>query len=77
MPRKPAFAYEEDATGHHPSKLHQGNNLPERCSWPLRSTGKLVRMSLFVEFDGGSAHAALRMVNLRRQYVDQLTMLRP
>ncbi len=43
----------------------------------LRSTGKLARMSLFVKSDGGSGEAALRMVNLLRQYVDHLTILAP
>jgi len=43
----------------------------------LRNTGKLPRMSLFVKSDGGSGQASLRMVNLLRQYVDQLTVLAP
>ncbi len=43
----------------------------------LRSTGKLKRMSLFLKSDGGSGQAALRMVNLLRQYVDHLTVLAP
>jgi len=43
----------------------------------LRSTGKLRRMSFFVKSDGGSGQASLRMVNLLRQYVDQLTVLAP
>jgi len=43
----------------------------------LRSTGKLPRMSLFLKSDGGSGQAALRMVNLLRQYADHLTILAP
>jgi hypothetical protein len=43
----------------------------------LQSTGRLDRLSLFVKSDGGSGQAALRMVNLLRQFVDHLTALAP
>src|SRR6266568_2462958 len=43
----------------------------------IRSTGKLERLSLFMKSDGGSGHAALRMVNLLRRYVKHLTVLTP
>jgi hypothetical protein len=43
----------------------------------LHETGKIDRLSLFVKSDGGSGQAALRMVNLLRQYVKHLTILAP
>src|SRR5579859_3784797 len=43
----------------------------------LSSMGKLERMSFFIKSDGGSGQASLRMVNLLRQFVGQLTVLAP
>jgi hypothetical protein len=43
----------------------------------LRSTDKVDRVSLFIKSDGGSGQAALRMVNLLRQYAKHLTVLAP
>jgi len=43
----------------------------------LQNTGRLSRLSVFVKSDGGSGQAALRMVNLLRQFVDRLTVLAP
>jgi len=41
----------------------------------LRSMGKVERLSLFIKSDGGYGQASLRMVNLLRQYVGQLTVV--
>ncbi|HWX54444.1 MAG TPA: hypothetical protein VN176_07615 [Verrucomicrobiae bacterium] len=43
----------------------------------LRSMGKLERLSFFIKSDGGYGQASLRMVNLLRQFVGQLTVLTP
>jgi hypothetical protein len=43
----------------------------------LSSMGKLERLSFFIKSDGGSGQASLRMVNLLRQFVGQLTVLAP
>jgi hypothetical protein len=43
----------------------------------LRSIGKVDRLSFFIKSDGGNGQASLRMVNLLRQYVRQLTVLCP
>ena len=43
----------------------------------LRSMGKLERLSFFIKSDGGYGQASLRMVNLLRQFVGQLTVLAP
>ncbi len=43
----------------------------------LRSMGKLDRLSFFIKSDGGYGQASLRMVNLLRQFVGQLTVLAP
>jgi Serine dehydrogenase proteinase len=43
----------------------------------LRSIGRVDRLSLFIKSDGGSGQASLRMVNLLRQFVGQLTVLVP
>ncbi len=43
----------------------------------LQSLGQVDRLSLFIKSDGGSGQASLRMVNLLRRYVRQLTVLVP
>jgi hypothetical protein len=43
----------------------------------LRSMRKLDRLSFFIKSDGGYGQASLRMVNLLRQFVGQLTVLAP
>jgi hypothetical protein len=43
----------------------------------LRSMGKMERLSFFIKSDGGYGQASLRMVNLLRQFVGQLTVLVP
>ncbi len=43
----------------------------------LRSMGKLEKLSFFIKSDGGYGQASLRMVNLLRQFVGQLTVLAP
>ena len=43
----------------------------------LQSIGKVDRLSLFVKSDGGFGEASLRMVNLLRQYVSDLSVLVP
>jgi len=43
----------------------------------LRETGNMDRLTLFIKSDGGSGQAALRMVNLLRQYTRHLTILAP
>jgi serine dehydrogenase proteinase len=43
----------------------------------LRSMGKLERLSFFIKSDGGYGQASLRMINLLRQFVGQLTVLAP
>ncbi len=43
----------------------------------LRSIGKLDRLSLFIKSDGGNGQASLRMINLLRQYVKNLSALCP
>jgi hypothetical protein len=43
----------------------------------LRSIGKVNRLSFFIKSDGGSGQASLRMVNMMRQFVAQLTALVP
>ena len=43
----------------------------------LRSMGKIERLSFFIKSDGGYGQASLRMVNLLRQFVGQLTVLVP
>lgn len=43
----------------------------------LREMRPTERMSLFIKSDGGSGQASLRMINLLRQYVKQLTVLVP
>jgi len=43
----------------------------------LRSLGRVDRLSLFIKSDGGSGQVSLRMVNLLRQFVGQLTALVP
>jgi hypothetical protein len=43
----------------------------------LRSIGHIDKLCLFIKSDGGSGQAALRMVNLLRQFVRQLTALVP
>jgi hypothetical protein len=43
----------------------------------LHEAGQIDRLSLFVKSDGGSGQAALRMVNLLRQYAKHLTILAP
>src|SRR5258708_39486190 len=43
----------------------------------LRSMGKVERLSLFIKSDGGYGQASLRIVNLLRQYVGQLTVVGP
>jgi len=43
----------------------------------LREAGQLDGLTLFIKSDGGSGHAALRMVNLLRRYVTHLTILAP
>ncbi|OYV41299.1 MAG: hypothetical protein B7Z80_02125, partial [Rhodospirillales bacterium 20-64-7] len=43
----------------------------------LRDLKPAKRLSLFVKSDGGSGQASLRMINLLRQYAEQLTVLVP
>ena len=43
----------------------------------LRSIGSVDRLCLFIKSDGGSGQAALRMVNLLRQFVRRLTGVVP
>jgi hypothetical protein len=43
----------------------------------LQRIGRQKRAALFLKSDGGSGEASLRMVNLLRQYVDDLTVLVP
>jgi hypothetical protein len=43
----------------------------------LRETDATERLTLFIKSDGGSGQAALRMVNLLRQYTRHLTILAP
>jgi hypothetical protein len=43
----------------------------------LRHLGPCPRAALFIKSDGGSGEASLRMVNVLRQYVDDLTVLVP
>lgn len=43
----------------------------------LRDLPPAKRVSLFVKSDGGSGQASLRMINLLRQHVEQLTVLVP
>src|SRR6266481_6600245 len=43
----------------------------------LSSMGKLERLSFFIKSDGGSGQVSLRMVNLLRQFVQNLTVLVP
>src|ERR1700761_4440557 len=43
----------------------------------LRSIGKVDKLSLFIKSEGGSGQAALRMVNLLRQFVKRLNVLVP
>lgn len=43
----------------------------------LRSLGKVDRLSLFIKSEGGSGQAALRMVNLLRQFVKRLNVVVP
>lgn len=43
----------------------------------LRNIGSVDRLCLFIKSDGGSGQAALRMVNLLRQFVRRLTALVP
>jgi len=43
----------------------------------LRSMGKIDNLSLFIKSDGGHGQASLRMVNLLRRFVGQLTAIVP
>jgi len=43
----------------------------------LKSIGRQPRLALFIKSDGGSGMAALRIVNLLRQFCDHLTALVP
>ncbi len=43
----------------------------------LQRIGRVDRLCLLIKSDGGSGQAALRMVNLLRQYVKHLTVLAP
>jgi len=43
----------------------------------LQSIGKVDRLSFFIKSDGGFGQASLRMVNLLRQFVGELTVLVP
>jgi len=43
----------------------------------LRSIGKVEQLSVFIKSDGGSGQASLRMVNLLREFVGNLTVLVP
>jgi hypothetical protein len=43
----------------------------------LRSMGKIDNLSLFIKSDGGHGQASLRMVNLLRRFVAQLTAIVP
>jgi hypothetical protein len=43
----------------------------------LQSLGRVDRLSFFIKSDGGSGQAALRMVNLLRQFAGHLTVLVP
>lgn len=43
----------------------------------LSSMGKLDRLSVYIKSDGGSGEAALRMVNLLRQFARRITVLAP
>ncbi|HEX2941991.1 MAG TPA: hypothetical protein VHO91_13160, partial [Rhodopila sp.] len=43
----------------------------------LRDLKPVKRLSLFVKSDGGSGQASLRMINLLRQYAEELTVLVP
>jgi Serine dehydrogenase proteinase len=43
----------------------------------LQSIGKVDRLGLFIKSGGGTGEASLRMVNLLRQYVGQLTVVVP
>jgi hypothetical protein len=43
----------------------------------LRSIGRADRLSFFIKSDGGSGQASLRMVNLLRQFIANLTVLVP
>lgn len=43
----------------------------------LQSIGKIDRLSFFIKSDGGFGQASLRMVNLLRQFVGELTVLVP
>jgi hypothetical protein len=43
----------------------------------LRQLGPCKRAALFIKSDGGSGEASLRMVNVLRQYVEDLTVLVP
>jgi hypothetical protein len=43
----------------------------------LRSLGRTDKLSFFIKSDGGSGQVSLRMVNLLRQFVGQLTALVP
>src|SRR5882672_3422857 len=43
----------------------------------LRRVGKTDRLSFFIKSDGGSGQASLRMVNLLRQFVRNLTAVVP
>jgi len=43
----------------------------------LQSIGKINKLSFFIKSDGGSGQVSLRMVNLLRQFVQNLTVLVP
>jgi Serine dehydrogenase proteinase len=43
----------------------------------LQSIGKVDRLSFFIKSDGGFGQASLRMVNLLRQFIGELTVLVP
>jgi hypothetical protein len=43
----------------------------------LKSLGKVEKLTLFIKSDGGHGESSLRMVNLLRQFTEQLTVMVP